>query len=537
MRASIGLLVLLGLVALAWLVVQRLESPEHDGEIIERTDAGPGGVRAPPPRGAEAPAPLAPSERVDVPSPVVTAPPATAAPAQTATAPGGTVLVTVTDADSVARIPSLKVQLEHVVSKDESFGSSTSLAHEATTDAAGVATFSGVERGEYVAVASDPSWSKAEAEVTLLAEETVHATLSLRKSATVIGVVVDARGDPFPGVSVVLRWESPSAVSESDAWGDTDAAGAFKIAPVPISPETSYSLMLRHDWTRGAGQKVAFEPSPGATIDVGRVTFRLSGATVRGRLVRPDGSAPPQRTVTISKDDAKDPFPRNARSADDGSFSIGGLESGPHVLSVDRDCIAGARPTISIENADATIDLGAIVLSTESLFLRGRVLDLDGAPAIGATVEFRGQSLATDENGAFSIGSCDGSPAPLKVTYTPPDEPAGAFVIRRPEARAGREPLELRVERKGVWIHLNGRVAPQQRTPLFVSVTLVSGNHRQRRTYTDVGTWVRCDVLDSGEWDLEVAVEGQAPVSRKLVFDRGVGDREEFIEIDVKPPR
>ena len=149
-----------------------------------------------------------------------------------------------------------------------------------------------------------------------------------------------------------------------------------------------------------------------------RVWTVTAGATVTGRVLDQHGAPIPKVYVYADEIAPSDPNHRstdNAQTEADGSFTLGGLRSGNHQLSVgrshggtlDSDNVVVALSSDSVTHHDFVID------NTTSELV-GHVRFADGSPARGVDVKLTPAGsdstigTSTDDNGRFSFTDVHG---------------------------------------------------------------------------------------------------------------------------------
>jgi protocatechuate 3,4-dioxygenase beta subunit len=168
-----------------------------------------------------------------------------------------------------------------------------------------------------------------------------NATLTLRKQATIEGVVQDRLGRSLAG-ALVGPGSMPSSIGRDDdtrarppAAMSTDSEGRFHMA---IDTPCRVELKAKADGVESPGFEVWL--LPGQTVSA---VLRFAGSfSVSGHVLDKDGKPVEAATVTASGDLRVNPQP--ARSAADGSFQVDLSEAGEISLTVSKDGLIQDRP-------------------------------------------------------------------------------------------------------------------------------------------------------------------------------------------------
>ncbi|MCK6481313.1 MAG: carboxypeptidase regulatory-like domain-containing protein [Planctomycetaceae bacterium] len=242
---------------------------------------------------------------------------------------------------------------------------------------------------------------------------TEAAPLVLVRGGVLRGIVVDAEDHPLPGASISLQ-----GGNRSGGTATTDADGRFEIRPVLPGPHTLF-----------AG-KAGFVHRPPEDLELAggeevRVVLER-GLEIAGTVLDLDGRPVPQARVRVHPLPPKEAEVLGVTMTDPrGRFSVGGLSSGSHGISVaaaghvfpDFPPVAAGTSTLELRSA-------------RSVFIAGRVLDPEGAPFADAWVEIadaggvrppdpadprRFRRLLTDGEGAFRAEGLLGGPFRILV--------------------------------------------------------------------------------------------------------------------------
>ncbi len=254
-----------------------------------------------------------------------------------------------------------------------------------TTGPDGIFSASGLTPGDDQAlVVSHPEYgSTTVGGVALRAgQETRDVAVVLQRGPSLTGLVTDMEDEPIAGAeltlersfqgrrSVVRRWVGPPGTESPKAV--TDASGTFRFGGV--TPGT-YALAAR-----APGYATTRLDPVSLSEDEGPTLLKMAaGATIAGRVVRPDGSGARDTFVT-----AMDGRQVNARSfrdfgaqtADDGFFYIENLEAGAsYVVQVMASVGEGPRVFGVVAPAEG-VELEVAGIGR----IEGRVDDETGAP-------------------------------------------------------------------------------------------------------------------------------------------------------------
>jgi len=154
------------------------------------------------------------------------------------------------------------------------------------------------------------------------------------------------------------------------------AAGVAVLAVAAVL----YLLMSGSDPDRGARERPEDGGEPARATKSGtKEAEGRPGLHVFVRVVMPDGSPAGGAEIVL-----RGPQPETVHTERDGSASIGPLRAGPYALLARKGDAAGA---LDFE-LSGTTDLGTLRLFG-AVFVRGRVLDANGAPLAGTVSAFR----------------------------------------------------------------------------------------------------------------------------------------------------
>ncbi|MDP6837305.1 MAG: carboxypeptidase-like regulatory domain-containing protein [Planctomycetota bacterium] len=201
------------------------------------------------------------------------------------------------------------------------------------------------------------------------------------------GSVVDTNGSPLAGASVELYSISQEDVRRLGATSSDDA-GRFSF-PWPAA------VQLQVDRLEARGRAAGYQSAtarflPGADGGNGesvlRAMLRLApGGTVTGRVVTSAGQPVAGARVRLLALDAQGRLVASVgqaamRTGGDGRFAVGAGAGERFLLDVRQVRVGRLRREWPLPSVGASLDIGDVVLGGPC-YLRGRVLDLSGAPA------------------------------------------------------------------------------------------------------------------------------------------------------------
>lgn len=253
------------------------------------------------------------------------------------------------------------------------------------TGVEGIAWFEGLEPG---AVEVESAFGAPRAPAELVAGETTELELPVPSGATVDGLVVDPDGRGIPDARVWL----------SAAWDDarggvaarTDERGTFHLdgvgrgrgvaawaqgfAASPVHPVKGDGERLRIVLSRSTGAV------RGTVLDE-------RGRPVRGATVRVGAEERPRDRRTDDGSRIPGPAPREARTAEDGTFAVHHLEPGRHPVGVAADGFAPHEMAVEVTEG-GTAEVAVVLL--EGASVEGVCRDAQGAGLARVHVEVLG---------------------------------------------------------------------------------------------------------------------------------------------------
>lgn len=344
---------------------------------------------------------------------------------------------------------------------------------EARSDATGQFRLERIEPGFLVVERDGVFFRQDPGDVTVTAEASLELRFPTRTAVAV--KVVDSTGAAIADAGVTVRGTDGYASDGEGAYRSfarTDANGRARVAVLPgriegieIESTEGSATFEANEGAKSPGSGVrflAFE-GPLGDGDVREVVLDLRRSlVVRGRAVLADGR--PAAGARISGEDGRwgGSVP-DAVAGADGRFLLLGLEpvvtdgeTSEMSLTADLDGVAIAKVKLDPGSAPSTgvgLDVGDVVLRPGAL-LRGRVVDADGTPVVGATVEggHLDRRVLTDAQGVYRLPVDPGDSISL-VAFAPGARARTVRVVgslhpgevRDLEPIALRRPLTLRV--------------------------------------------------------------------------------------------
>ncbi len=377
---------------------------------------------------------------------------------------------------------------------------------------------------------------------------TQELTLALDGAVRLRGTVVDRRGAPIAGASLVATDEESGGRLESKV-AHSAADGAFEIADAPPG-----RLVVRAHHATHAGAELeigGLGPGrerdgislvlPDAGVVAGRVVDSTGGA-VAGAVVRRvgGGSRSEDRTVEAVTDAA-------------GRYRLDAIPPGRQTLVATGEAGTGGVEVEIPEGGEAVVDIR--VESTWTA--RGRVTDAAGAPVVGARVStvppqiawrdrrsmmrFAAQrdlwvrGASTDDEGQFELPGMLDSPAPIEVVTS--------FGQAKGEASRERPEVELVLPDGTTSGTIEGRVTRSDGSAFDGAATalLFAGGDpevdrgwrvRRGRSVRNevVGGTFRFEGLAPGRWSVQLRAPGYADVAPvEVEVSAGARESVEFL--------
>lgn len=293
----------------------------------------------------------------------------------------------------------------------------------------GVVPMRGLPPGTYSLVATHRDYLPSERQkVTVEDGQTQRVTVTLEPGAALQGDVVDERGAPVAGASVVVL---PNMTEPAT----TDAQGHFELRA--LKPGRAYLVEARHS---GYDQRERVQGTPGG--EPVRVVMETR-TTFRGRVVADDGE--PVRRFRVDENDVTSP---------DGRFEVALPTAGDRVIvSVEAP---GFEP-LMVDKPAQPSELGDLVLE-RAPSVTGLVRDEGGAPVADAVVgcDSCEDSVMSGADGRFTL------PSPPFVAKFTVSARKGRLSASAPASREGSKSVELVLKPA---THLTGTVYRPDGTP------------------------------------------------------------------------
>lgn len=289
------------------------------------------------------------------------------------------------------------------------------------------------------------------------ASQTVRGRVVDEHGKPVRDAVVEQQGVTFRGPRGLGRAFGPN---DSPDWieplGATDEQGEFEIAYAKPAVEITLNVS-----PRAKAPKLVTLPT-----GLERKTISVTeGATIRGRLLQPDGTpaANAEIGVVVHSRASGTVFPEfRIGTKDDGTFAITNIPVGriwyiyPKMESLAARRLAGDAVPVETKDDGEEVDVGAIRLRT-AYTLRGRVVLSDSKPVppdmhvtLSSDAGFDSQIVVLAEDGSFEFrGLAKGvySIAPGVRGYKPTDGFYGEVLVDR-DGKSIRVPMSLAVPRQ-----------------------------------------------------------------------------------------
>lgn len=330
-------------------------------------------------------------------------------------------------------------------------------------------------------------------------------------AVSLLGKVIDWRGLPVPGAVARAGHEEQNLQTLPDggraiAWRpefvSSDEQGRFEFLYLPAG---KVPLWVRAEGLAPWTSEVELTPG---RVEMVTVTL-VAGVTLVGTVK--DRQGLPVARVDIMVGDGR--VGRDVKSATDGTFRMEGLPVGELQLQARSDQHGDARRTVTAA-AGETIRWDVVL--DPGLTVKGRVLDVDGKPIAGVSIESRidkpkvgerWMRLAhTDGEGRFLIKNC------------PPDRPVN-LQLRRvssfvemtvKDVQPGGEEVVIRMPREA-WVHIQGSITDPDGKPLqsvHISPSMKGVGGAPAETADPATGKFRYGPFPPGEYALQLRAEG-----------------------------
>lgn len=321
--------------------------------------------------------------------------------------------------------------------------------------------------------------------------ETGEPRVALTPSTQIAGKVMNAGGDPLPGMSVSaslsgqtgtdLVLPDPPCPFEDSA--TTDAEGAFALA---LKGPGRYDVTAIGPGYLLAEQKHVLVPPEG----LAGMEIRIDGgAVVSGHVSDQEGRAVAGVSLTLSGARSYS----QAVTDGSGDYLLEGVGPGDEGLVVEHPDFETASLEVHIPDRAYRMDL--TLLSPKSrLEARGRVTDPDGVPVEGAIVAGSGTRTATLADGSFAVRVDKGA-----GRLVAEKEGFAATALDVKVENRSLEGLEIRL---GHGLTLRGRVLGVDPAAVTESCISVSTQNGETLAAIDSAGQFEVHNLPSEEWSL-----------------------------------
>jgi carboxypeptidase family protein len=291
---------------------------------------------------------------------------------------------------------------------------------------------------------SGAGWVAAEVSLNDAAADGLR--VEIRPALELSGRAQFADGNPCRGVELALYEVDPDASDSTRVeWKDGDPPGDRPFRAAEDGTFRCDGLVAGRYWLEfkaGAPHVIrrVVGPLEAGTRDV-RVEL-VRGATIRGRVLLPDGSPAKRVKVTASPDERDGPDGEAATDSA-GAFAVGGLDGGAYAIGVAEDgYLAWTRAGVraSGDPVEVRLDAGLAVsgvltdASGEAIHVARLVVEpVDAAPPAAT------RRVETDYDGRFRVTGLTKGRWRLRIDGDPPP-----VVLPETVVEAGSESLELR---------------------------------------------------------------------------------------------
>lgn len=261
----------------------------------------------------------------------------------------------------------------------------------AASDGSGRFVVADLEGGNaYDVVAKKKGYSSETA--TAVAGEGVTVEFVLRPTGTISGRVLNEDGDPVEGAMVHVEVKPMAVFRHGLRPTRTDDQGFFRLEDVePGAVHLAVNAPGYQKYQLGDLEV----PSRGEVSGVEIVLVR--GATITGRVTRPDGTPAVQAMVTWAPAGETSfmggGFQASTQTDGEGRFRLDGVAPGPAVVGASSGTSPQVSKHVEVRSGVQTVDL---VLDA-GFEVSGRVTDERGVPVAGAALTLR----PTDANRTF----------------------------------------------------------------------------------------------------------------------------------------
>lgn len=289
---------------------------------------------------------------------------------------------------------------------------------EATTEEDGAFVLAGLPPGSVEVMVRAPGYASLRQPVSVGGEDVV---IVLDAGGTIVGAVVDAKGQPVNGAFVRAEPESDAtAMMSAPPMGTADEGGGrFTLRDAKPGRYVLVATATGHAAGNASGVRV----TAGGTTDAGTIRLGTGGA-VTGTVADAAGEPIPGATVRIESGSPMSTPPATQTDAN-GAFELSGVPPGRVDVGARHPAYAPARVSGIVVEADATPAEARIVM-TRGGRVEGSVRLRSGQPFAGSRVmlspraaprSFGGAPTPTPvaDDGSFVVEHLAAGPALLSV--------------------------------------------------------------------------------------------------------------------------
>jgi len=373
---------------------------------------------------------------------------------------------------------------------------------EAVSDERGLFRLEGLAKTSYSVAASAAGYGRT-TKRSVSPGEAVE--LYLFAGSGIYGRILDEKGKAVGGALVTA--EEGNGMFSSSPAQESDADGRFAL--LGLEPG-AYRVHARHEDLAPEVRDIELSQESDAEIEI----VLTAGVTLTGRLVDENDEPVAGKVSLRTLDGGNVSVTMRSRfrieTDREGSFSVGPLPGGDHMLLVEARGYASRNVEAPVSGRNKVEDLGDIALET-GLTIAGRVLDEGGGPIASAAVTAshpgRGMMSAsgdlfmvaeTDEQGRFVLAGL--SPGAQMVHATAP----GYGYSKPVQVEPGAEGLTLTLRLAG---SIRGTAVDPEGRPVTSFRVMARSFERQRTPMVTVQDAEGVFVLDSvaeGEYAVEI---------------------------------
>ena len=250
---------------------------------------------------------------------------------------------------------------------------------DATTEDDGSFVLAGLKARQLNVFVRAPGFAPIQETLTVGDDDVV---LVLESGGTIVGSVVDAKGQPVPGASLFGELENPDRslmVAPPYATAD-EGEGRFTMRDARPGRYAIVASARGHASGNVSGVRV----TAGATTDAGIIRLR-AGGTVRGTVKDSAGEPVPGANVRIEADGMSRPLTSAAQSDGTGAFELNGVPPGRVNVRASHPAYAPGRVSGVVVEAEAAPAEAHVVMSRGGR-IEGVARLRSGPPLAGARV-------------------------------------------------------------------------------------------------------------------------------------------------------